>query len=339
LNVEYYSQRCHTPGTLIITEATAVSYQAQGQDNAPGIYTEAQVEGWKKVTRAVHDKGCFIYCQLWAMGRAGDPATHARHGLDLVSASAIPFGDRETPRALRTEEVKEFVQSFTDAAKNAIRAGFDGVEIHSANGYLLDSFLQDVSNTRTDQYGGSVENRTRFPREVIQSVSAAIGESRTAIRLSPWSYFQGMRMTDPITTFSYLISAIADTHPNLAYLSMIEPRIYGWLDNPDTYSESMTDSNDFARKIWSPRPYVTGGGYSTDMESAVKAASQPGVIVAYGRSFIANPDLVERIRNGIPFNPYDRNTFYVLGPKAVKGYTDYPFAEENQSSGHATAHL
>ncbi|KAG1793763.1 uncharacterized protein BJ212DRAFT_1414587 [Suillus subaureus] len=189
----YYSQRGSTPGTLLVTEATFISQKAGGYDNVPGIYTDAHVEEWKKVTEAVHEKGSFIFLQLWALGRAAETAVLAKeNNSPYVSASPIAIpGKTDVPRALTRDEIKEYVATYTTAAKNAIRAGFDGVEIHGANGYLIDQFIQDVTNQRTDEYGGNIENRARFALEVTDAVVEAVGAEKTAFRISPWGVFSG----------------------------------------------------------------------------------------------------------------------------------------------------
>jgi len=325
---EYYSQRGSVPGTLLITEATFIASKAGGYSNIPGIWSEEQIKAWKEVTDQVHRNGSYIYLQLWALGRTADPAVLASEDPShvLVGASPIPVSGRPAPKELTIEEIREFVRLYAQAAKNAVRkAGFDGAEIHGANGYLIDQFLQDVSNQRTDEYGGSIEKRSKFGLEVVKAVSDAIGEDRTAIRLSPWSPFLSMRMEDPIPQFSYFVSELKEKHPNLAYLHIVEPRISG--DN-DAHAHQIeeVDSNDFIRKIWKPLPLIVAGGYTP--ETGIKAAEENGELVAFGRRFISNPDLPIRIRDNIPLTPYERKTFYAPGdsPEAYIGYTDYPFA-------------
>ncbi|KAJ7766354.1 hypothetical protein DFH07DRAFT_955402 [Mycena maculata] len=229
--------------------------------------------------------------------------------LDLVSASDIPSvaGAQEKPRPLTVAEIEEYVGLYAQAAKNAMEAGFDGVEIHDANGCLLDQFLQDVSNNRTDTYGGSAENRARFPLGVVKAVTDAVGQDRTGIRLSPWSPFAGMGMADPVPTFTHLVSGIARLYPELAYLSLIEPRI-----SADVTVEA------------SPENAAYAGGYTR--ATAIQLADRNrNALVAFGRTFIANPDLPIRLEKGIPLHPYDRSTFYLPGEEP-KGYTDQPFA-------------
>ncbi|CAE6339894.1 unnamed protein product, partial [Rhizoctonia solani] len=231
LALQYYSQRAEAPGTLLITEATFISPEAGGYDHVPGIWSDEQIAAWKKA-RCRH----FIFfptmdwiLQLWALGRAADPKVLAREGLPFVSSSATPMEDgAPVPRELSKDEIKRYVDTYVQAAKNAVlKAGFDGVEIHSANGYLLDQFLQDVCNKRTDEYGGSIENRARFTLEVADAVTAAVGAKRTGIRFSPWGKFQGMRMEDPVPTFSYVAKELAKRHTDLAYVHFVEPVVAG----------------------------------------------------------------------------------------------------------------
>ncbi|KAF8851559.1 FMN-linked oxidoreductase [Acephala macrosclerotiorum] len=185
----YYSQRSAVPGTLIITEGTFISATCGGFTNAPGFWPEDQIAAWRTITDEVHSKGCFIFCQLFAMGRAADVEVAQKEGVAIVAPSAIPIEEgAAVPQAMTIEEIKQTVQDFVDASRNAIRAGFDGVEIHGANGYLLDQFIQDVSNKRHDEYGGSVENRSRLLNDVIKSVVNAIGPKRVGLRLSPWNF-------------------------------------------------------------------------------------------------------------------------------------------------------
>ncbi|KAJ7766355.1 FMN-linked oxidoreductase [Mycena maculata] len=323
---EYYTQRGSTPGTLLITESTIIAAKAGGYP-MPGIWSQDHINAWKEVAESVHAKGSFIFLQLCAIGRgallpvlkAQDPT------LDLVSASDIPIvaDAEEKPRPLTVAEIQEYVGLYAQAAKNAMEAGFDGVEIHDANGCLLDQFLQDVSNNRTDAYGGSVENRARFPLEVVKAVTDAVGQDRTGIRLSPWSPFVGMGMADPVPTFTHLVSEIARLYPELAYLSLIEPRISADA-TVEASPENAGQSNDFLRKVWGDRPLISAGGYTR--ETAIQlAAHNKNYLIAFGRTFIANPDLPVRLEKGLPLHPYDRSTFYLPGDEP-NGYTDQPFA-------------
>jgi NADPH2 dehydrogenase len=218
---EYYAQRASVPGTLLITEATFISPDAAGAPNVPGIWKQEQIDAWRKVTDAVHAKGSFIYLQLWALGRVADVGQAEKENFTIMSASPIPAGEGyPTPKEMTEEDIKKAIGNYAQAAKNSIAAGFDGVEIHGANGYLVDQFLQDNSNQRTDSYGGSVENRSRFAHEVTKAVVEAVGADRTGIRLSPFSEFQGMKMKDPIPQFSDIIKKLAAL--KLAYLHLVE---------------------------------------------------------------------------------------------------------------------
>ncbi|KAK0205612.1 hypothetical protein DFS33DRAFT_1258643 [Desarmillaria ectypa] len=323
---EYYSQRGSDPGTLLITEATFIAQRAGGYKYVPGLWTQEQLDAWKEVTDAVHAKGSFIFCQLWALGRTADLSDlkDENRSLELVAPSAIKLSDSsDTPRPLTLNEIHEYPKLYAQAAANAVfKAGFDGVEIHGANGYLIDQFLQDVSNKRTDAYGGSIENRARFGLQVIDAVVNAVGARRTAIRLSPWSAFQDMRMDDPVPTFSYLVTKIGQRHADLAYIHVVEPRVFGNMLRDDVRPG---ESNDFIRELWAPRPLISAGGYTR--EGAMEVADQKGDLVAFGRYFISNPDLPKRLKENIPFTPYNRSAFYIRG-EVAEGYTDYPFASE-----------
>ncbi|KAK0184553.1 hypothetical protein F5146DRAFT_241665 [Armillaria mellea] len=323
---DYYSQRGSEPGTLLITEATFIARKAGGYKNVPGLWTQEQLDAWKEVTDAVHAKGSFIFAQLWAIGRTAELSVLKDEdaSLEFVAPSAIKLSESsESPRPLTIDEIHEYPKLYAQAAANAVfKAGFDGVEIHGANGYLIDQFLQDVTNTRTDEYGGSIENRARFALEVIDAVVYAIGARRTGFRMSPWSTFQEMRMADPVPTFAYLVTKIGQRHADLAYLHVVEPRVSGTVTRDDV---SAHESNGFIRDLWAPRPLISAGGYKR--EEAMKAADEKGDLVAFGRYFISNPDLPKKLKKGLPFTPYNRPTFYLPG-EVAEGYTDYPFAAE-----------
>ncbi|CAG8033254.1 unnamed protein product [Penicillium olsonii] len=328
---DYYAQRGSVPGTLLISEATIITPRAGGLPNVPGIYNDAQIAAWKEVTDAVHAKGSYIYMQLWAHGRVGIPDILKASGNELVSSSPTPVSEEaQTPRALSESEIHEWIADYAQAARNAITAGFDGVEIHGANGYLIDQFTQDTCNKRTDAWGGSVERRGKFAVEVTRAVVEAIGADRTGIRLSPWSTFQGMRMSDPKPQFEYLATQMAAF--KLAYVHAVESRIAG---NADVEA---TDQLDFFFQAYGKAsPVIVAGGYKAD--SAKQAAdvkyADYDVIIAFGRPFISNPDLPFRVKEGIPLVPYNRDTFYV--PKDPKGYTDFEFSAEFQKSIEAAA--
>ncbi|KUI52939.1 putative inactive dehydrogenase EasA [Cytospora mali] len=336
---QYYAQRAVVPGTLLISEATFISERAGGYANIPGLWSDAQLAAWKKVTDGVHAKGSKIYAQLWHLGRAGWPDPVGSGGAvkdddfdfehNFASSSAIPMAEgMPTPRAMSEEEVWATIGDYATAAKNAVeKAGFDGVEIHAAHGYLIDQFNQDTCNKRTDQWGGSIENRARFVLEVSKAVIKAVGKEKTGIRLSPWSTFQGMRMTDPIPQFSYIISQVSAL--DLAYLHLVEPRVHGVMDvNPEN------ESLDFALQSWGrEKPVFIAGGFTTELaiEAVNKKYHDHSVAIVFGRRFISTPDLVYRVKKGLPLSDYDRFTFYIDQKKGVKlepGYIDYPYSEE-----------
>lgn len=328
----YYAQRASVPGTLLITEATFISARAGGYPNVPGIYNDAQIAAWKEVTDAVHAKGSHIYVQLWALGRVANPdILKAEGGFEVVSSSATPAGDgAPTPRALTESEIQEWIGDYAQAARNAVAAGFDGVEIHANNGYLIDQFNQDTCNTRTDAWGGSVERRAKFAIEVARAVVDAVGADRTGIRFSPWSTFQGMRMSDPKPQFEYLASQTAAL--GLAYAHVVESRIAG---NADVEA---TDQLDFFLQAYGKAsPVIIAGGYTGDTarQAADVKYADYDAIIGIGRPFIPNPDLVFRVKEGVPFVPYERDTFYI--PKDPKGYIDYEFSAEFKKSVLAAA--
>ena len=239
-----------------------------------------------QVVDAVHANGSYIFLQLWAFGRATelDLLKAEDPSFEFVGPSAIPMSPSDpTPRPLTVEEIGTYVQWYADAADKAVnKAGFDGVEIHSANGYLPDQFLQDVSNQRTDEYGGSIRNRARFPLEILEAVSNVVGEDRVGFRISPWNPWQGMRMEDPKPTFAYFVSQAKERFPNLAYLHAAEPRVAGTED----HDYNGVDSNDFLREIWGDKVFIAAGGYTP--QSAAETAKGKGGLVAFGRYYIAN---------------------------------------------------
>ncbi|KAI9253903.1 hypothetical protein BDA99DRAFT_519307 [Phascolomyces articulosus] len=324
---EYYKQRT-TEGGLILTEATGVSGGAGIYPGGPGVFTDKQIEGWKKVVQTIHDNGGIVFSQLWHAGRATSK-DFKEDKSQIFSASAVAIKDTcvftgklyEEPRAMTVEEIQQVVQEFAQAAKNAIAAGFDGVEIHGANGYLLDQFINTSSNFRTDEYGGSIENRARFLLETTAATVEAIGVERVAVRLSPWSEFQDMEDETPYETWGYIVSELKKRHPKLAYIHFIEPRDdYGRKTQNDT-----VNTLDPFREKWGGQ-FISAGGYTTKPELAAEICEQTGNLIAIGRAFIANPDIVYRLKNGIPMNKYDRNTFYCPG---AAGYTDYKKYDED----------
>ncbi|KAF6822237.1 nadh:flavin oxidoreductase nadh oxidase family protein [Colletotrichum musicola] len=328
---EYYEQRACVPGTLLISEGTLISFRSAGRHNVPGIWTDAHIAGWKEVTDAVHAKGSFIYCQLWHLGRGGRVEVLDPLGLKLESASAVPIGENTpTPVELSEEDILQTIRDYAQAARNAIAAGFDGVEIHGANGYLPDQFLQDTCNKRTDAWGGSIEKRAHFHLEVTKAVAEAVGADRTAVRLSPYSDFQGMLMNDPDPTFRYLTEQLKPL--GLAYLHLIEARISG-NDDTDTGGQRTVR---WLVDLWdNASPVLIAGGL--DARSAAAAVDDTykkyDVGIVFGRYFISNPDLVFRIREGIELEKYERTYFYT--PKLPTGYIDYPFSPQFQEKAKA----
>jgi N-ethylmaleimide reductase len=334
MNAEYYGQRA-SKGGLLISEATPVCPEGHGHPDVPGIYTVPQVEGWKAVTKAVHDKGGLIFMQLWHTGRTshssfqpdGRPApapSAIRADSDGMTAhwKRVPY---ETPRALETAEVAVVAAAFAQGARNAIAAGFDGVEIHGANGYLLEQFMHSGSNQRTDQYGGSVENRCRFPLEVVHAVIDAVGAGRTGIRLSPYGIANGSHEDQPMTLYAHLVREMAPL--GMAYLHLIEPRASG-TGRADTLREDQPSAAALFRPLW-PGVLVTAGGF--DGPGAQEAVSSGHAdAVAFGRFFISNPDLPQLLSGNAPLTPYNRATFYGGGEA---GYTDYPAGDERFAAG------
>lgn len=314
---EYYAQRA-TAG-LIIAEATQISPQGQGYQDTPGIYTPDQIAGWRVVTNAVHAKGGRIFLQLWHVGRVSHVDLQP-DGAAPVAPSAIQaaaktfvnntFVDTSMPRALNLEEIPGIVADFRQAAANAIAAGFDGVEIHGANGYLLDQFAKDGSNHRTDAYGGSVENRARLMLEVATAVAAEIGVERTGIRISPVSPANGVSSSDPQAQFDYIVDHLSKL--GLVYLHVVEGATGGPRD---------VAPFDFAglRRRFSGT-YIANNGYDMDLANAQLAAGEADLF-AFGRPFIANPDLVVRLQSGAALNEINSATIYGGG---AEGYTDYP---------------
>ncbi len=323
MNATYYGQRA-SKGGLLITEATQISLEGKGYPAAPGIHSEAQVEGWKRVTDAVHAKGGYIFLQLWHVGRMSHSSLHPEEGLP-VSASAIAPQDGskaltasfaqvefETPRALRLDEIPRLIADYKRGAENAKAAGFDGVEIHSANGYLLDQFLEDKSNHRTDAYGGSIENRARLMLEVVDAVVGVWGKERVGIRLSPYGKFLDMGDSNPVALFTYAMEQLSQR--GIAYAHVIEPRV-----GDEATGETAPRAAEIFRKAFRG-VFISAGGY--DAESADQAiAAGLADAVAFGRWFISNPDLPKRFELGSELNAYDRSTFY---GGAEHGYTDYP---------------
>jgi N-ethylmaleimide reductase len=325
LMIEYYTQRA-SKGGLIISEATPVSTRGNGYAGAPGIYSDTQIAGWQRVTNAVHAKGGRIFQQLWHVGRQshvdlqpnGDapvaPSAIAAEGYAYSKRGEVPFS---MPRALELHEIPGIIEEFRSGAARALRAGFDGVEIHGANGYLPDQFLQDGTNTRTDEYGGPIENRARFLLEVTQAAISVWGADRVGVRISPSSTYGSMSDSDPQATFEYVTTEL--DRLGIAYLHVVEPRIMGTEDV--SHGEAAIGAQHLRKKF--SRTLIAAGGFNPASAEAIVTFGDAD-LVAFGRHFIANPDLPERIRQGLPLTRYDRSTFY--GGDA-RGYTDYPVAE------------
>jgi len=326
----YYSQRASAG--LVITEATQISPQAQGYQDTPGLYTQAQIDGWRVVTDAVHAKGGRIFVQLWHVGRVSHVDLQV-DGAAPVAPSAIRaqtktfvnngFADVSEPRALARDELPGIVNDFRQAAANAMAAGFDGVEVHAANGYLLEQFLKDGANVRTDAYGGSVENRARLVLEVTQAVIDEIGADRTGIRISPVSPANGISSTDPQAQFDYLVEQL--DAQGLVYLHVVEGATGGPRDvAPFDYA---------ALRARFKRTYLANNGYDLDLANAQLSAGKADLI-AFGRPFIANPDLVKRLRTGAPLAAIDPATIYGGG---AAGYIDYPVLAEANGTAPSAA--
>lgn len=316
LNVEYYRQRSNAG--LIISEGTQVSPLGKGYMATPGIYSEAQVEGWKPITQAVHAAGSKIVAQIWHVGRITHPDLTG--GAQPVAPSAIAAKvvaytrngkvEAPVPHALTIDEIAEVVAQFRRAAANAIRAGFDGVEIHGANGYLVDQFLRDGANQRTDAYGGSIENRCRFALELVDAVVAEIGAGRVGIRLSPLTPANDLSDSNPQALFGHLVEQLDQR--GIAFLHVVEGATGGPRDLPGFDYAA-------ARQAFKGT-YIANNGY--DRQMAIDAVeSGRADAVAFGRQYIANPDLVQRLKQGAALNQPNPQTFYTPGPV---GYTDYP---------------
>ncbi|WP_210521302.1 alkene reductase [Hymenobacter terricola] len=330
LMVEYYSQRA-TKGGYIISEATVVSPNGDGYLGAPAIYTDEQVEGWKKVTSAVHAKGALMFLQLWHVGRQSHSSLQPDGGLP-VGPSAIVHDDVAFTangwvpvtqnRALEIEEIHALVEDFRQGAIRAKAAGFDGVELHGANGYLVDQFLQDGSNQRTDEYGGSIENRVRFMMEVVDAMVSVWGEHRVGVRLGPSGTFGSMSDSNPEALFAYAAEQL--NRYDLAYLHIIEPRIDGSILKEEGLQPVAAAQ---LRKIFKGTIIVAGGFDRASAEAILEKGDAD--LVAFGRYFLANPDLVKRLKLDLPLNEYDRETFY--GGDA-RGYSDYPFYSHEEAA-------
>jgi N-ethylmaleimide reductase len=335
LNAEYYAQRA-TPGGLLIAEASPVMATGFGSPGVPGIYSQQQIEGWRKVVDAVHARGGVIFLQLWHVGRVSH-SSFQPGGVLPVAPSAVPIGadlktatadgkvvPYETPRALDISEIPAVIDAYRQGANNALKAGFDGVEIHGANGYLIEQFLQSHSNLRTDRYGGSIENRTRFLMEVTNAVIEVWGAERVGLRLSPYGVANGSGEPDPMPLYSHVIKSLNPL--GLAYLHFIEPRSSG-AGRAEVNHQNVPSAMVLFRPIWNG-VLITAGGFTGETADAAITAGHADAI-AFGRIFISNPDLPRRLQHGFPLTPYNRATFY--GGEAA-GYTDYPAHDELQQA-------
>ncbi|MCQ4631010.1 alkene reductase [Shinella sp. CPCC 100929] len=334
LNAAYYEQRA-TAG-LLITEATAITHQGQGYADVPGLYKPEALEGWKQVTDAVHKAGGKIVVQMWHVGRishdtlqpnGGKPvapsAIRAKSKTYLINEDGTgTFAETSEPRALELNELPGIIEDYRRAARAAIDAGFDGVEIHAANGYLIDQFLRSGSNVRTDEYGGSIENRARLLFQVVDAITAEIGAGRTAIRISPVTPANDSSDPNPQPLFTYVVEGLAKY--GLAYIHVIEgatggPRDHQQGDTPFDYAALRAAYQAAGGKA----AWMVNNGYNREL--AIDAIEENKAdLVAFGKLFIANPDLVERLKNDTVLNAPDQGTFYGGG---AKGYTDYPILE------------
>ncbi len=326
IQADYYAQRASAG--LLITEASQISPQGKGYAWTPGIYSDAQIEGWKKVTEAVHAKGGKIVIQLWHVGRIShsvlQPDNAAPVAPSAIAAKSKTFDgeqfvDTPEPRALDLSEIPGIVEDYRKAAANAIKAGFDGVEVHAANGYLIDQFLRDSSNKREDAYGGSIENRARFLKEVMDVVTAEIGADRVGVRLSPFSDANDISDSDPMALFGHVVDLLNGY--GLAYLHLVEGQTGGSRDLPEGAS---------LEALYGRFDGVHMGNNGYDRQMAVNAVQADKVdLVAFGKPFISNPDLVERLKADAPLNEWDQSTFYGGGRE---GYTDYPTLEDSRAA-------
>jgi len=332
LNADYYGQRA-TQGGLIIAEASPVLATGRGNPATPGIYSQAQLEGWRQVVDAVHARGGVIFLQLWHVGRVSHSSFQPGGALP-VAPSAVPITGSgmmamtadgkvvpyETPRALATSEIAGIVEAFRNGAQNALAAGFDGVEIHGANGYLLEQFLQSRSNRRTDQYGGSIENRARLLMEIMQAAIGVWGGGRVGVRLSPYGVANDSGEADPMPLYTHVVKSL--DRLGLAYVHFIEPRSSG-AGRAEVNHQNVPSAMVLFRPFWNGI-LISAGGFTGETAEAAVAQGHADAI-AFGRIFISNPDLPRRLSHGFPITPYDRATFY--GGDAA-GYTDYPVYDE-----------
>ncbi len=332
LNAFYYAQRASAG--LIISEATQVSQQGQGYAFTPGIHSREQIEGWRLVTEAVHDAGGLFFMQLWHVGRISHPRLQPNEGLPVAPSAIAPSGQAFvtnaqgepellpflTPRALETREIEGVVQQFVQGAKNALTAGVDGIEIHAANGYLLDQFLNSSTNHRSDAYGGSVENRARLVLEIVDALTQILSANRVGIRLSPLGTFNDMGDENPEALFGHLMQRLNEK--DLAYVHVVDPSFGGHVTaeakNPAGERIMQQIRQNYQGTL------IVCGGYTLDRAQKTLKERQAD-LVAFGRDFISNPDLPERLKQAEPLNPSDPSTYYGGG---YEGYVDYPSLKE-----------
>ena len=341
----YYDQRSKRAGSMLVTEGTFISPQAGGYDNAPGIWSEDQITQWKKIFSKVHDNKSFIWVQLWALGRQSYADTLARDGLRYDSASdGIYMDDESKERAdksknpqhgLTKDEIKQYIKEYIQAAKNSLAAGADGVEIHSANGYLLNQFLDPKSNHRADEYGGSIENRSRFALEVVDALVDAVGPDKVGIRFSPYGTFGNLSGgAEPliVAQYAHVIGELEKrgrAGKRLAYVHLVEPRV----TNPfltEGVGEYDDGTNDFVYSIWKGN-IIRAGNLALHPEIVKELVKDDRTLIGYGRYWIANPDFPDRVEKGLPLNKYDRDTFYAM---TDHGYIDYPTYDEAVKLGY-----
>ncbi|WVQ84604.1 hypothetical protein IAT38_006759 [Cryptococcus sp. DSM 104549] len=328
--VDYYTQRA-SDGGLIVSEGTFIHPELRGYEYVPGIWSKEQIAQWKRITDGVHSKNGKIFCQLWVLGRVADPkiipTVYSAGSVEDAQPSPFKDGTVQKPLVPVTEDDMDRIEGhYVQAAKNAIEAGFDGVEVHGANGYFLDQFLQTNSNDRTDAYGGSLPNRLRFPLRILNAVCAAIGAPRVGIRMSPFSEFQSMRMPKPLETFVPWAKAIVEAQPELAYVHAVEGRGIG---TPEDEWYKADDLDPIRQEVVKTNVrFIAAGGY--EGKSAIEHAEKyPKDLVTFGRYFISNPDLPNRVRNGWPLRPYERPTFYT---QTAEGYIDFEdYSPEQQA--------
>lgn len=339
LATEYYTQRSMRPGTLIITEGSYPFPQAAGYENAPGLWSREQLSIWKGIFKSIHDNKSFVFVQLWAMGRQAIPSLMAKNDLRYDSASDnVYMSSRMEKMAAKCKnpqhgitpaEIEEYIEGFVKAAKNVVERGADGVEIQNANGYLLNEFLDPISNKRADGYGGSIEKRARFTLELVDALIAAVGPEKVGIRFSPFGTFGNMSGGgNPliIAQYAYTIGELerrAKAGKRLAYIHLAEPSV----TNPglaEGQGEYLEGTNDFVYSIWKGNVIRTGN-LALHPEKVKRIVKNERTLVAYGRYTIANPDIVDRIEKGLPLTHYNRDLFYTSG---AEGYVDYPTYDE-----------